>query len=651
MLDQWVGRFVMVRSMEFVRNIPCTIPGLDLVVVDVQGKHGPPNGFHLLQVYTTAEPQQLIEAQSRSQLINPPLPFPKLVDAPAQAEGQVALLTQFDGVTWTRVKPLSQRLTDESASLTDLSALLDTLADLIGGWNDPRDVVQHRELVRPDAFLSPFLGPLPVSASNLLLHGRLIPNPYAYLKDAANWSNADQIFRFRGTCFGGVNVEHIYLHEDTPLMIDPRRLSLDSSFLFDWASLEISVLLDFFTLSSSSDWSAWLSLCRALSADLLPAVTEIPRGVAADTSQLIGRLRTKLQTWIGRVDPAFRSTMETSFWAMLLGAALWIGNSEQVQSAKRIAAIAYAALLFEQLAHDLRLPSLTDTSVALLNLPDAKDRAWFGAKPAAPVTYTSLPVLKRTAPLSPIKHRWALLVGINQYVDPNYPTLKYCVHDVEALDELLSATGYTTLMLVDNPDEERLKPTCDHVIYAIREILETADPLDFLWLHFSGHGQVIDGKRALITTEFRPLLKEKVLTLETIIDMLLAKHMRRVLITLDACHTGVEGWRGTLSPEFIQNVHELAEGYAVIAASTSQQKAMESGSNQHGVFTYYLLDALNGNADHDDKGFVTVDDLKTHVIDHLRRWKVKYGRIQEPTAKVSGIGDMIVVDHRKPAPK
>ncbi len=97
----------------------------------------------------------------------------------------------------------------------------------------------------------------------------------------------------------------------------------------------------------------------------------------------------------------------------------------------------------------------------------------------------------------------------------------------------------------------------------------------------------------------------------------------------------------------IHNVYELAEGFALIAASTAQQKARESPDRKSGVFTYYLLEGLSGKADRGKKEFVTVDDLKTYVLDSLRRWSVENGEIiQEPTAQTEGLGDIILADYR-----
>jgi hypothetical protein len=47
--------------------------------------------------------------------------------------------------------------------------------------------------------------------------------------------------------------------------------------------------------------------------------------------------------------------------------------------------------------------------------------------------------------------------------------------------------------------------------------------------------------------------------------------------------------------------------------------------------------------------FAAVDDLRNHIIDGLRRWNAQHGRpLQEPNARVEGIGDMIIVADYRP---
>ncbi len=252
----------------------------------------------------------------------------------------------------------------------------------------------------------------------------------------------------------------------------------------------------------------------------------------------------------------------------------------------------------------------------------------------------------------PIKARWALLVGVNHYVDPAFPALKYCVNDVLALEKTLKGLHYTVVTLHDKATEERLLPTRDNVEAELARLCQVAGPDDLLWVHFACHGKLVDGQPVLITCETRaPTLVRKALPLAEVERTMRGGKARRLALTLDACHTGVEIGRDLADPEFIRNAYELAEGFALIAASTAQQIAQEWDEKEHGVFTYYLLEGLSGQADQAGKGFVTVGDLATHTLDGLRRWNVEHGGLlQEPTARTDGMGDMILADHRENPP-
>ena len=252
-------------------------------------------------------------------------------------------------------------------------------------------------------------------------------------------------------------------------------------------------------------------------------------------------------------------------------------------------------------------------------------------------------------PTGPVRDRWALLVGVNRYVDPAFPPLRFCVNDVRALERMLRELGYTVVALHDDAAEERLRPTRDNVEAELARLCRVAGPDDLLLAHFACHGKLVDGQPVLATRETRaPTLARKALPLAEVERQMRDSGARRLVLTLDACHTGVEIGRDLADPEFIRNAYELAEGFALIAASTAQQIAQEWGEKEHGVFTYYLLEGLSGQADRAGKGFVTVDDLRTHVLDGLRRWNVEHGGLlQEPTAHTEGLGDIIVADYRE----
>ena len=281
--------------------------------------------------------------------------------------------------------------------------------------------------------------------------------------------------------------------------------------------------------------------------------------------------------------------------------------------------------------------------------PDAKYAPRMGALSASASGWGQVSQsISPAPPTGPIHNRWALLVGVNQYVDPAFPSLKFCVNDVLALERTLKGLDYTVVALHDEADEERLLPTRDNVEAELARLAQVAGPDDLLLAHFACHGKLVNGQPVLVTRETRaPTLAKKALPLAEVERQMRESDARRLVLTLDACHTGVEIGRDLADPEFIRNAYELAEGFALIAASTAQQTAQEWEETEHGVFTYYLLEGLSGQADRAGKGFVTVDDLKTHVLDGLRRWSVERGGVlQEPTARTEGLGDIILADYR-----
>ena len=251
--------------------------------------------------------------------------------------------------------------------------------------------------------------------------------------------------------------------------------------------------------------------------------------------------------------------------------------------------------------------------------------------------------------LRPIKNRWALLVGVNSYNDPNFSRLNFCVDDVLALEERLKALNYTVVCLNDKLGHGNSRfPTRDNVEAELIQLCQMVEPDDLLLVHFACHGKLFNGMPVLIVNNTRSQTLEKTgLSLEEVKRHMRSSKAKRLVLTLDACHMGVETGRDIDDPQFIHNAYELAEGFALIAASTAQQKAQESQDKKFGVFTYYLLEALNGKADRGSKRFVTVDDIKTYVLDSLRRWSVQNGGIiQEPTTYTEGLGDIILADYR-----
>lgn len=252
-----------------------------------------------------------------------------------------------------------------------------------------------------------------------------------------------------------------------------------------------------------------------------------------------------------------------------------------------------------------------------------------------------------------IQNRYAFLVGINSYVDNSFSKLNFCINDVKALENTLSRLSYTAVCLHDElkPDDARF-PNRNNIEAELTKLCKSVREDDLLWVHFACHGTRLKEQSGLkeqpvlIARDTREAtLASTSLSLAKVEELMRQSKAKRLVLTLDACETGVEMGRDCNTPDFIKNANELAEGYALISASTAKQAAQEWKGVKHGVFTYHLLTGLKGDAKGNDRSFITVNDLQKHVVNALRSWSVNQGgQLQEPTYRAEGIGDIILAD-------
>jgi uncharacterized caspase-like protein len=99
------------------------------------------------------------------------------------------------------------------------------------------------------------------------------------------------------------------------------------------------------------------------------------------------------------------------------------------------------------------------------------------------------------------------------------------------------------------------------------------------------------------------------------------------IVLMDTCRTsqGVKNL-GVSTPDFIRNLVRLGEGDVSFFFSCSGgEESYESNTLLHGAFTYSLLEGLNGPADADRDGQISLSELskylKTNVPPLARRWQ------------------------------
>lgn len=279
--------------------------------------------------------------------------------------------------------------------------------------------------------------------------------------------------------------------------------------------------------------------------------------------------------------------------------------------------------------------------ISMLGRKEAVERSLFKRRKPSSLLGAQLPH---------IEHRRALLIGVNSYQDPNFVRLKYCENDIHELSEVLQSAQYTIIKIHNNASEERFQPTRNAVESIIRQLCQAALPEELILIHFSGHGKLINGRPMLVLKDsYSNTLENSGLSVDWILEQFEKSKAQQKILLLDACHVGLDLGRAAAEEiEFVRHVYEGAIGTAIISASTAQQVAGEDREKQMGIFSYYLLRGLQGEATNTKHNFVTVDGIKNYVLNNIRTWSLNKGiYLQEPTFQIEGMGDVILIDRRK----
>ena len=101
--------------------------------------------------------------------------------------------------------------------------------------------------------------------------------------------------------------------------------------------------------------------------------------------------------------------------------------------------------------------------------------------------------------------------------------------------------------------------------------------------------------------------------------------------------------RATLTDEFLDDL--AAKGRLVVSACGVNEVALETPEIGHGLFTYYVLKGLEGAADRDNDGRVTVSELYDYVYHNVSQHARRLGGSMHPIQKGFLQGTVYLTDY------
>jgi hypothetical protein len=254
----------------------------------------------------------------------------------------------------------------------------------------------------------------------------------------------------------------------------------------------------------------------------------------------------------------------------------------------------------------------------------------------------------------------AVLIGIEKYQQQAIPDVEFAEADVSAMRDVLVQNlgvpvGNITVWLNSDATQAVFKNDLPYMIRQLR-------PGDRLILFYAGHGFFSNGTNRLTAWDSHPTnFAETTVSLEpALLAPLKNQPTVSSLVFIDACAAELKAQafpaRDVISdmtaPEF-ESLIRSAHHSGVYFACSPNEKAYPSTMLKHGIWTYHLLRALQGEADGalDRDRWITGDSLRDYLavaIPAFIRSETTIQGQQRPYAILSSSGPFGI--HQIPLP-
>jgi WD40 repeat protein len=208
-----------------------------------------------------------------------------------------------------------------------------------------------------------------------------------------------------------------------------------------------------------------------------------------------------------------------------------------------------------------------------------------------------------------------LCVGVSRYRDRELD-LRYAHRDAMELAEALSRQRgvYRSAEAAALTDQQA---TRSGVQAALDGLLTQATKADTVIVFLSGHGWQAENRSFYFATHEvdRRDIARTALPWSDVVQRLarLSERSRRVVVLLDACHSG----SAATNEELVKSLLSANAGVLVLASSKGREVSLESDELKHGTFTKAVLEAIGGQAAAGEKS-VTILDFLSYVARRVR---------------------------------
>lgn len=256
---------------------------------------------------------------------------------------------------------------------------------------------------------------------------------------------------------------------------------------------------------------------------------------------------------------------------------------------------------------------------------------------AKPVEVRNIMAAPKGVPL--YKDAVAIVIGAENYADPSIPVAPYSARDAKVMGEYFkNSMGIENVMVMT--DREVTSMTLNTMFDGKRgRLSQMVTPgVTDVFVYYSGHGVPMDKGEGNQDVFLIPYDVEKSwigdygFSLNKMYSDLSSLDAKSVTVILDACFSG--GSRPSdkfksesvanqkfvmLDPSELERPWLTNRNFRVFTSSRGDQTSQGRDMSQSGLFTYYLAIGMQGDADSNDDGTVTLYELVDFVTSNVEK--------------------------------
>ncbi len=206
---------------------------------------------------------------------------------------------------------------------------------------------------------------------------------------------------------------------------------------------------------------------------------------------------------------------------------------------------------------------------------------------------------------------WAVIVGVAKYNHMN--SLDFADDDAQEIAaHFRSPEGGAVhhRQIKKLIDENATK---NNILKACRNTFSIAGTNDVIIFYFSGHGS----KKGLYPYDYKDSLSQLVSHNE-ISKYIKDSSAKQKIVIIDACFSGAfkEKNHDNIAKELnklYKKIDNSTKGTLRITSSKSTETSIETDGKRQGVFSYYFIKGLRGEANSNDDNIITIEEIFNYV--------------------------------------